>query len=608
MMMQCNSCFKTYTEDFGICPHCGYVNNSSANEAFCLNPGTKIANRYKIGGLLGIGGFGITYRAWDENLNTVLAIKEFYPSNLVNRIPGENQVLLVATKRKDEFDHGKTRFLQEAQNMARFSTDANIVNVFDYFEANNTAYIVMEFLEGHTLSQELIFRNAPLPWEDCEHITHCICAALHSLHKERILHRDISPDNIMLCDNGNVKLLDFGAARFAIGTDNLHTVVIKPGFAPAEQYEKISKQDGRTDIYALGATLYYTLTGVRPEESTNRKILDTLEEPALCNDQIPPKVSTAIMRAMAVEQHYRYSTVQTFEEALFGIKPVISLAKERSRRKRKRLIGIVATFVVLAGAAWMFIDTYNDSGLPDATLTLWYVDRGDESIITNTLNGFQSTYPNVTIVPTAISAEDYADVVTEATASNTLPDILETSCLEDISTLPANDISHLIQEIDTYVTLPASSTQYPTSIIVPIIYVNTLLEPNVTLDTIDNYTDFADVGDQADFISGDIAIYYGDSTSYNTICDAMPGKYQIFMPDTTEIAYRTATTWSVFSNTADNQAVVDVLLPTLSNLHYYYVTTASELPLDEAILSEFWSVYDELQEAAPDTFPHTTDS
>ena len=270
MVIRCSGCFSEYDDSFGLCPYCGHIEGQSSGEVFCLAPGTQIAGRYIIGDMLGIGGFGITYKAWDTKLNTTMAIKEYYPSGMVNRQPGDPNVILVASKQDRAFFYGKTRFLQEARNMAKFSTHKSIVNVFEYFEANNTAYIVMEYLEGKTVRETMQKQNGPLPANYCVSIATDVCSALKALHKEKILHRDISPDNIMLCTNGAVKLLDFGAARFSAEVDSRVSVVVKPGFAPPEQYDKVNKQDGRTDLYALGATMYYAMTGIKPDESTNR--------------------------------------------------------------------------------------------------------------------------------------------------------------------------------------------------------------------------------------------------------------------------------------------------------------------------------------------------
>lgn len=143
----------------------------------------------------------------------------------------------------------------------------------------------------------------------------------------KIVHRDVSPDNIMICKNGSVKLFDFGAARFSAEVTSAVTIVVKPGFAPPEQYEQVNRQDARTDIYALGATLYYAMTGVKPEESTDRKVKDTLVEPSRLNKQIPENVSIAIMRAMSVEPQYRYATADEFAGVLKNEIEAVSLKK-----------------------------------------------------------------------------------------------------------------------------------------------------------------------------------------------------------------------------------------------------------------------------------------
>lgn len=433
MLIRCKSCFQEYDESFGMCPNCGYVEGEPPAEVFCLTPGTVIADRYIIGGMLGLGGFGITYKAWDKKLETLLAIKEYYPSGLVNRQPGGTDIMLVATKREREFVYGKTRFLEEARNMAKFSTHKNIVNVFDFFEANNTAYIVMEFLDGKTLSQAIQQQNVPLPYDYCVNIATQVCAALKSIHKENILHRDVSPDNIMICNDGNVKLFDFGAARFSAGVENRVTVVVKPGFAPPEQYDKVNRQDPRTDIYALGATLYYAMTGMKPEESTNRKIEDTLLPPAAVDNNIPENISNAVMRAMAVEQQYRFASVDNFEAALSSGKKVASVQKERAKRRRRRLTGILASFLVIVGAAGLFLYMLKAQRVPDTSLELWYIQTGNEetdahkaTVLQGIVDNFTSEYDNVRISVSGIPNESYLSALTEA--SNT-PLIFESTGL-----------------------------------------------------------------------------------------------------------------------------------------------------------------------------------
>lgn len=176
-----------------------------------LQPGMKIAGRYRVEAVAGVGGFGITYRAFDETLACTVAVKEYFPSGIANRIPGSTEVLLYAGKRAVEFRRGYERFLNEARSMMQFCAAANIVQVREYFEANGTAYIVMEYLQGRTLKAEI--ETAPLSWERSVEIGTAVCGALAQLHRKGVVHRDISPDNIFLCRDGTVKLIDFGAAR-----------------------------------------------------------------------------------------------------------------------------------------------------------------------------------------------------------------------------------------------------------------------------------------------------------------------------------------------------------------------------------------------------------
>ena len=129
-MVQCQICGKPFDEAFGVCPHCGFIPGSKPKEAYHLHPGIVLRNRYTIGNTVGFGGFGITYRAWDRTLDKMVAIKEFYPNGIVNRVPGEKEVIIYSGNRANEFQNGKIRFLSEARNMARFNTHPNIVNVY----------------------------------------------------------------------------------------------------------------------------------------------------------------------------------------------------------------------------------------------------------------------------------------------------------------------------------------------------------------------------------------------------------------------------------------------------------------------------------------------
>ena len=210
-------------------------------------------------------------------LNETVAIKEYFPAGFVNRVPGETDVIKFPGEKGERFEEGKEKFLNEARNTAKFSDNPNIVNVYDFFEANNTAYMVMEYLEGILLKDYIKQNSGKLDVKSSLEITNKVLDGLKEVHKAGIIHRDISPDNIMLTTDNKVKLFDFGAARFSsTEQESTYSIIIKQGYAPPEQYRSKSKQGPYTDIYAVGAMLYSMLTGKIPEESVDRQIEDTL--------------------------------------------------------------------------------------------------------------------------------------------------------------------------------------------------------------------------------------------------------------------------------------------------------------------------------------------
>ncbi|MBQ9157072.1 MAG: serine/threonine protein kinase, partial [Eubacterium sp.] len=284
-----------------------------------LSPGTKLNNRYVIDGIIGEGGFGITYKGRDELLRVTVAVKEFYPHGVVVRNNTVNDNLTVTNMAQNEmFERGKEKFLQEAQIIAQFVDQDGIVNVTDFFEENNTAYIVMEYLSGVTL-KEYINQNGAISPVDMLNLTVPVIEALDRIHREGLIHRDISPDNIMLLENGKVKLMDFGAARdyTEFGEKSL-SIVLKPGYAPEEQYRSRGVQGPWTDIYALSATIYKCITGITPDESMQRVMEDDIKSPSELHIDIPAGMERAIMKGMSVRAADRYQNLSDFSADLYG--------------------------------------------------------------------------------------------------------------------------------------------------------------------------------------------------------------------------------------------------------------------------------------------------
>ena len=537
-MVQCQICGKPFDEAFGVCPHCGFIPGSKPKEAYHLHPGIVLRNRYAIGNTVGFGGFGITYRAWDRTLDKMVAIKEFYPNGIVNRVPGEKEVIIYSGNRANEFQNGKIRFLSEARNMARFNTHPNIVNVYEFFEENNTAYIAMEFLEGKSYKQYIAEHGGRVEPQVAVSVVLSVLDALKELHKVKIIHRDISPDNIFLVpveagsENYKVKLIDFGAARFSSGEEEKTlSIILKPGYAPPEQYRSKSKQGPWTDIYAVGAVLYRSLTGRMPEESVNRMVEDHLPQPIELNPEIPSYLNDSILRAMALNQELRFQNVDQFKEAIQNKAKVLSVDGELKRRKMVRGISIAGICLVLAGAAVVCQRVYEHKKQAlynlNAEISVWMPDVNEEKeeevkavgnllesgnlaheidlasseeMLSQMVVEYQGAFKKVNIVGTSCgipkeyeSARDYSDALTMAAQSAQLPAVFESGEIT-----PEDELWESMGSLDTTYSMVDKASYYfmedaafkeefeerrqkkqmPTSFCAPVLYINTFMVGN----------------------------------------------------------------------------------------------------------------------------------
>ena len=265
-----------------VCPECGRAYGSVNAESFALKPGTILEGKYLVGEMLGQGGFGITYIGFDLLLEQKVAIKEYYPmsTGMVSREGHSTVVWSSAMMGKTGTQKGFDSFLKEARKMAKLGGIPGVVGVKSVFIQNETAYIVMDFIEGETLLKKLQ-KNGPMDFDSCVKLMTPIMQALAEVHEHGIIHRDISPDNIMVRPDGKLILLDLGAAKDLDiqgndGSVQSSQMVAKHGFSPIEQYSKSGKVGPWTDIYAMAATIYYCCTGILPPPATDRTIDDTL--------------------------------------------------------------------------------------------------------------------------------------------------------------------------------------------------------------------------------------------------------------------------------------------------------------------------------------------
>lgn len=589
-MKRCMNCMKEYGAQYEVCPYCGYVEGTPPKEVYHLKSGTILKERFIIGTVVGFGGFGVVYRAWDMTLEKMVAIKEFYPIGLINRVPGESKVIIFQNKRA-EFAIQMERFLEEARNMARFSSHPNIINVYNFFEENNTAYIDMEFLDGMTYKSYLKKQGGLIETETAVQVILSVLGALEEIHKSHIIHRDVAPDNIFICKDGRIKLMDFGAARFSKGEEeSAHTIILKPGFAPPEQYQAKSKQGAFTDIYAVGAVLYRSLTGIMPDESTNRCTEDNLKAPKELNPEISDTLNNVIMRAMALNPDLRFQTDAEFMQALQpeAEGKVRDVKAELKYRKRKRLIGIGIAVLVLAISGSVGYKIYDarkaQIDLKDASLIMWVcVPDGQDiegyaALYQSALSEYIEKYPQITLSIEAIAESEYVDRLVQASETDQMPDVYQMVYTDSIEY--AKGISRVWKYVNKadYTGLNDYKSVYPEQNVCPITFEMPVLYTNTTFDAVDNeqilqsYTEnLADgiydiyAGDVERFLDGESAYLLADTSVYKAVRDTLAGIYHMEVIDDTETASY-AVSFCISKETDTNQynAAIQLLYYLLS--------------------------------------------
>ncbi len=453
----CFQCFKMKGED-EVCPHCGYGEGAKARQAYQLAPGTVLRGRYIIGVGIGIGGFGITYKAFDTVLSVIVAVKEFYPARLVNRGEGELRVGIFSGDKEKEFKRQLARFLEEAKNMAIFSKEKDIINVFDYFEENQTAYIIMEYVDAPLLKSKLK-EKGKFEQEEAAGYMRALLDALSKVHYHGIIHKDVSPDNLFLTGKDTVKLFDFGAAKFqGTQTERTEDAVVKAGYTPPEQYRSKNTQGAFMDVYAAGAVFYEMLTGEKPMEAPDRSISDELKQPHEYGIRVDERLERVILKALALKPELRFQTAEQFKDAIASQKKVElpeELLKRMRLRKRVLSAGIGASLFLVGGVLLLSQTVFSGRGkldvakLQEDCLEVWMpvLDQAEGERLTKTLlTGVEKECPKLDVSVRAIEKEEYERTLKEAAEAGTLPEVFCTKGID--ASEHCAELSKLLRTMD----------------------------------------------------------------------------------------------------------------------------------------------------------------
>lgn len=340
----CMHCFSGSIVN-GVCNHCRQSEQTQdKRRATALPLQTVLNGRYYIGDVLGSGGFGITYSAWDMQDKKRVAVKELFPSKDVSRLADQRTVRVVDGQ-ESYFQHVSQCFINEANLLIQLKKVPGVVSLYSMFSENETLYYAMEYLEGVNLRDRLDL-SGTMTWEQIVPILRAVLQAMEYLHGAGLIHRDISPDNIFLTTDGNARLIDFGSVRTYNGEKRSFTTFMKQNFAPIEQYKSNGDQGPWTDIYALCVTVYYSLTGTLPPSAPDRVMNDTIKPISSLCPQLPQNVAAALHKGMAVNMDDRYKDVRHLVKDMFSSPP------PPPPPPPKQLFNIICTSGIHRGEQW----------------------------------------------------------------------------------------------------------------------------------------------------------------------------------------------------------------------------------------------------------------
>lgn len=601
MKIRCQNCFKLFEYIDDMCPYCGYSAGEKAEESWLLQQGTCLKKeRYLVGEKVGQGGFGIVYKAWDTSLERVVAIKEFFPAAMVTRSEGQKEVAVFSSKREHEYEKHLQKFRREAKIMSLLTGSANCIKTYDVFEENGTAYIVMEYVDAPTLKEYIRERKGKvLPEKEAVEIITQVLSGLSEIHAKGIYHLDIALDNIFIKEgenssdsvevvlSQNILIYDYGAARMekgirkSFGEDD--DIILKPGFAPPEQYKKNEKIGPWTDIYAVGANLYYLLTGVVPVEATDREHEDVLEAPAKLA-AVSSGVNNAVLRAMALAPELRYKNAKEFSRELQKEK-VRTWEEELKRRKkvRNRFIALVSSMLVLAAAAVCFL-WYTKGTIYEDEITMWVAATGNAEAERGryeaVLQSFSTHYPQVSVKLEVIDSRELEEKFF-AMPDRDKPDLIETTEASPVLLEKCKSLSLLLYEnkrdfVDGLEgdIVTKEKKQFPLGMYATVLY----KQSGAEIVELSEVTPFEFIKDAAGYTES-------DTTLYSMVQKNLAGRYEIMQGERREV-YLTDK-FSVFSRSRNKEKAAKALLSYMltdvgqEKLHITY--RSDYLPVSESM-------------------------
>ena len=585
--MKCLNCFKDIGDE-GLCPFCGCDMQAFHNKANCLQPGTLLNNeRYLIGKALNAGGFGIVYRAYDLKLEIVVAIKEFFPANLATRVAGKKEIILIENTRGISFSQSKESFLKEAQIMEKCKNNPNIVFVRDWFEENNTAYIVMEFLGGINIRDYLQQNDNKLDLDSVIWITRQIINGLKYIHLQGYIFRDLTPDNIMITteydEQGHniVKLIDFGAAvdiNTSVDTSK-DDIILKPGYAPIEQYVSGGILGAYTDIYALGATIYRMLSGVVPYEVTDRDKNDILEKLIDIDNTIPEYIDRTVMKAMAINKKIRFQTLDDFEAAFIHDKEVMYPEEElkKLKTKKKLFFALMITVCVALSSVGGYILNRRDTGIKNIQLSqdsisvmLPYKEENDKKYLEEIVDDYEKENDKIKVEVEYVPADLYDATLNSKEEYPTV--FFSNDNVPQEKLEPLNDLIDSI-DLDDYFLFDQIENQLETSIPLgfdaAVCYVNDNIGQNQSIFATENLSDtkvayhldflaaaekslYSQLVTKDSFYAEQVPYYIGKISEWEEISSRLPGQWSV-IPYTEQLQIRFGDFVSISKSASENQ-------------------------------------------------------